>query len=327
MNSSELVRAARRGGSVFVVALLSGCDQSSVVGHNESTLAALYCSENSPIARCDEGSCVVRDLEPAQVGSTAIAVDVEHVYNLREANAIVKTPVGGGPVVDFATSEQGVSRMAVDAEHLYWSEFGRRIFRAPKAGGKREVVADIDGHPTVLALDETRVYAALTDTNQLAMVPKAGGSATFLPQPAPFWVATDRTHIYWINQGNGPNSGELLRAPLGELARAEVLLDGLDEPVALALSEGDAYVAVGSELLRVAKSGGSAEVVLTELYESKSVATYSDSVYVTSLAGLIRLRAGEATTLDTRTTLGLGVSCSGVFATGWLVEALLRYAP
>jgi hypothetical protein len=323
------IAGARRTAPMLALAAFgTACDVSSVVGYDESALGALRCGEHSPLERCDEGACVIRDLEPAQVGSTAIAVDDDFVYYLRDASSIVTAPVGGGEVVDLTTSDGGVFRMAVDAQYLYWTEFGRRIFRVSKAGGAAEVVADIDGHPTVIALDDTYVYAAMTDKNELAMTPKEPGRATFLPtQAAPVWVATDSTHVYWINQGNEPSTGELVRTRLGDLTRTEVLLQGLDSPVALALSQSDAYVATPTELLRVSKDGGAAESIDAALEEPKSLAAYSDSVYVTSIAGLLRFRPGERTTLDARTTLGLGVACSGLVATGWLTPALLRYAP
>jgi len=327
MNGQKTARVAGSLPVVTALALVAGCDVTSVVGYEESALGVLECASDAPVARCDHQTCVVRDLEPAQVGSTALAVDDVAAYYLREASAIVKTPVGGGAMADLATSDSGVFHMAVDATHLYWSEFGRRIFRVPKAGGPTEVVSDIDGHPGVLALDATHVYATLTDTNQLVMAPKVPGKGTFLPQNAPIWLATDATHLYWINQGNSPMSGELVRAPLGDLARSEVLADGLDSPVTLALSGTDAYFVAQSRLFRFPKGGGALESVRSVPDETKSLATYSDSLYLTSIAGLIRIRDGESVTLDTRTTLGLAIACSGVFATGWLVPAMLKYAP
>jgi hypothetical protein len=332
MNDLKIAPALRlaRGAAVMfaLAAFATGCDVTSVVGYDESALGSHFCAASAPLARCDGGACVIRDLEPAQVGSTAIAVDDEFVYYLREASAIVKAPVGGGSVVDLASSAMGVAHMAVDREHLYWSEFGRRIWRVRKAGGPAEVVADIDGHPGVLALDETYVYATLTDTYQLVMTPKQLGTRAFLPdQDQPSWVATDTTHVYWINQGSSPNSGELLRAPLASLTNPELLLAGLDTPVTLGLSERDVYFAAGGALVRVGKGGGEPETVFTELDEPKSIVAYSDSVYVSGISGLLRFRPGDSATLDPRTTLGLAVACSGVFATGWLVPALLRYAP
>jgi len=335
MNGSKTARFAPPAAPFLAVtaafgasaSLVAGCDVTSVVGYEESALGVLQCARDAPVARCDQVTCVVRDLEAAQVGSTALAVDDVAAYYLREANAIVKTPVGGGDMVDLATSEMGVFHMAADATHLFWSEFGRRIFRVPKAGGPAEVVADIQGHPGVLALDATYVYATLTDTNQLAMVPKEPGKGTFLPQAAPIWIATDATHVYWINQGNAVQSGELVRAPLGSIAESETLAGGLDSPVTLALSGTDAYFVAASHLYRFPKNGGTLETVRSLPDETKAIATYSDSIYLTGIAGLIRIRDGESVTLDTRTTLALAISCSGVFATGWLVPAMLKYAP
>jgi hypothetical protein len=329
MNGSKTARFARSAAPFVAVAaaLGAGCDVTSVVGYEESALGALECSSDAPVARCDQVTCVIRDLEAAQVGSTALAVDDIAAYYLREASAIVKTPVGGGAMVELAKSDMGVFHMAVDATHLFWSEFGRRIFRVAKAGGPAEVVADIDGHPGVLALDETHVYATLTDTNQLVMAPKVPGKGTFLPQQAPIWLATDATHVYWINQGNVPVSGELVRAPLGDLARSEVLAEGIDSPVTLALSGTDAYFVAASQLFRFPKRGGALELLRSVPDETKSMATYSNSIYLTGIAGLLRIRDGESVTLDTRTTLALAIACSGVFSTGWLVPALLKYAP
>jgi hypothetical protein len=306
----------------------AACNESSVVGYDEDSLDVVSCAKDAPLPRCDEAACVVRELAAAQVGSTAIAADDDAVYDLEDATTIVKTPVDGGPVVVLATSDDEAVSMAVDAEYLFWSELQRKISRVPKAGGSPETIVDIDGHPTVLALDETHVYATLTDTNQLLMAPKTPGEPTFLPdQNTPIWVVADLSHIYWINQGSAANTGELVRAPLGDLTHAEVLLQGLDSPVALAVSPTDVYYVAGNELLRFAKVGGTPVGVRSGLDQTKSIASYSDSVYLASNVGLIRVTAVDSTTLDARATLGLAVACSGVFATGWFVPTLLRFAP
>ena len=122
MNGSKTARFAPPAAPFLAVtaafgawaSLVAGCDVTSVVGYEESALGVLQCARDAPVARCDQVTCVVRDLEAAQVGSTALAVDDVAAYYLREANAIVKTPVGGGDMVDLATSEMGVFHMAAE---------------------------------------------------------------------------------------------------------------------------------------------------------------------------------------------------------------------
>jgi len=182
------------------------------------------------------------------------------------------------------------------------------------------------GHTLALAVDDEHVYATLTDVNQILMMPKAGGEQTLLPgQSAPPAIAVDERHVYWVNEGSEPLSGQLVRAPLGDLTHAEVLLDGLDSPQALALGSDDVFFGSRAAAYHVKKSGGDAELV-TEFQELKWMVAHGDTVYLSGQGGLARARVGGDTQLvDSRGMLGVAASCEGVFATGWFEPLLVRY--
>ena len=118
-----------------------------------------------------------------------------------------------------------------------------------------------------------------------------------------------------------------MRAPLGDLTHAEILLAGLAAPNALAVGADDVFFASGSRVFQVSKAGGTATLVEEDFGPVKSMAAHGDTVYLAGGAGLGRARAGSATHVaDSRGMLGITVTCQGAFATGWLESLLVRYS-
>jgi len=313
---------------LFSASLLAACDVSSTVGVNETVLSVSSCSEDSAISACSKEPCVVTDIGGGREGSWAIAADGESVYFERIMNVLAKVPVGGGDAVDVRTDLDRVWAAAVDAEYVYTTEFERGTHRVRKSGGASELVMHPKGHPTAIALDRDNVYVTMTDENQIAMAPKAGGQPTLLAgQSAPQAIAVDEHHVYWVNQGiDGGSSGELVRAPLGDLTSTEVMLSGLNSPRAVAVGGDVVFFGSPSQVFQVSKAGGDAELVVDSFDEVKSLVAYGDTVFVAGMAGFARARLGAATELvDSRGMLGITATCYGVFATGWLQSSLVRY--
>jgi hypothetical protein len=321
---------------------LAACDVSSTVGFTEADLASASCSEKSPIAACSAQPCVATTIGNGVRGSWAVAADEAHVFFERTPTVLAKIPVGGGAVSDVRTDLDRIVMAATDAEYVYTTEYEAGVRRVKKSGGASELVMHPMGHPSAIALDGARVYATLTEDNQIAMAPKAGGRPTLLAgQRAPVAIGVDERHVYWVNQGpDGASSGELVRAPHGDLTAAEVLLSGLDSPNALAVGDEAVFFAAGSQVFKVAKdiapprsasavpskAGGDAELFADDYGPVKTMVAYRDTVYLAGMTGLGRARAGAATqVLDPRGTLGVAVSCRGVFATGWFESFLLQY--
>jgi hypothetical protein len=132
--------------------------------------------------------------------------------------------------------------------------------------------------------------------------------------------------VYWVNEGSGASGGELMRAPLGDLTDAEMLLSGLDSPNAVAVGDEDVFFAAEARVFKVSKAGGDAEPFADDFGPLKTMVAHRDTVYLAGMNGLGRARAGEATeVLDPRGMLGVAVSCQGVFATGWFESLLVKY--
>ncbi len=286
------------------------------------------CSKSSAISACSHEPCVVYDVANGREGSWVVAADADYVFFERSMNVLAKVPVSGGDVVDVRTDLDRMWAAAVDAEYVYTTEFEQGTRRVRKSGGASELVMRPKGHPTAIALDHDNVYVAMTDENQVAMAPKVGGPPTMLPgQAAPQSIAVDERHVYWVNQGpDGGSGGELVRAPLGDLTGAEVLLSGLNSPRAVAVGDDVVFFGSPTQVFVVSKAGGGAELITESFHELKSLVAYGDTVFLAGMAGLGRARSGAATeVVDSRGMLGITATCSGVFATGWLLPLLARY--
>jgi len=308
--------------------LLPACDVSSTVGFNEAPLPGRSCSAESAISACRTDPCVVTDIGNAQAGSWAVAVDDESVFFERTLTVLSRVSIRGGTVTDVRTDLDRLWMAALDQDYVYTTEFETGVRRAKKTGGPTELVMRPKGTFTAIALDRDHLYATLTSENQIAMVEKAGGEPTLLAgQAAPAAIAVDDHHVYWVNQGSESGAtGELVRAPLGDLTHAEIRLSGLAFPNALAIGPEDVFFASGSGVFQVSKAGGTALLVEDDFGPVKTMAAAGDTVYLAGNAGLGRARAGAATHLaDSRPMLGITVTCDGVFATGWLESLLVRY--
>jgi hypothetical protein len=313
---------------LFSATLLAACDVSSTVGSNETALSTSSCSQDSAISACSAEPCVITDIGNGREGSWAIAADGEHVFFERTTNVLAKVLLGGGEAVDVRTDLDRMWAAAVDANYVYTTEFERGTHRVRKTGGPSELVMHPKGHPTAIALDRDNVYVTMTDENQIAMSPKAGGQPTLLAgQSAPQAIAVDEQHVYWVNQGiDGGSSGELVRAPLGDLTGAEVVLSGLNSPRSVAVGGDVVFFGSPSQVFQVSKTGGDAELVVDSFDEIKSLVAYGDTVFLAGMGGFARARRGAATqVVDSRGMLGIAATCRGVFATGWLQPLLVRY--
>jgi len=309
--------------------LLAACDVSSTVGFNEATPPGARCSADSAISACRTDPCVVTSIGSARTGSWAVAADDESVFFERTPTTLARVSIRGGAVTDVRTDLDRVWMAAVDEDYVYTTEYEIGVRRVKKSGGPTELVMRPKGTFTTMALDGDYVYATLTGENQIAMVQKAGGEPTLLAgQAAPVAIAVDAHNVYWVNQGSGGGAtGELVQAPLGDLTHAQILLSGLESPNALAIGAENVFFASGTRVFQVPKSGGAAQLVEDDFGPVKAMAAHGDTVYLTGSAGLGRARVGLATYVaDSRSMLGIALTCEGVLATGWGESLLVRYS-
>jgi hypothetical protein len=87
----------------------------------------------------------------------SIAVDGTSVYWATSA-AVMKVPLGGGPITTLASGAVGVSRMAVDAVSAYWTYDSGDIMKVPIGGGAVTTLASTQCNLGYIAVDSTSVY-------------------------------------------------------------------------------------------------------------------------------------------------------------------------
>jgi hypothetical protein len=135
--------------------------------------------------------------------------------------------------------------------------------------------------------------------------------------------------VYWVNAGTAPDSGQVVRAARGDLGSAEVLLEGLDAPVAIAVSDDALYWASKTAVFRVKKGENAVERVASGFSEVKGIGVFGGTVYGVGMEGLWRVAAsgGQWQVLERRQMSGMTLACSGVYATAWFESGLVRYAP
>jgi len=329
-----VIRAIRRAGAlVFVATGFAACDVSVTVGYNDDggSITPASCSTDAPIRTCAEHACVVTEIGVAQMGKETVAVDGDFVYFVSPDDVLAKMPKGGGAIVELANVVPNLERITLDQDNVYWTEYDGNIHRVPKAGGGSTLVTKIFGHPISIASHEGDLYVAMTDSGEIAKVTKSSGAETRLAgQNWPVDLSLDAEHVYWINQGqSGAMNGELVRAPLGNLAGAEVVLTGLDEPIALGVAADAIVWATYDKVFRFARQGGEPQAFEAPFGDPKGVTELDGVLYVAGESGVFRIRIadGSALALDPRGFTGLALGCEGLFLVGWYESVLLRYGP
>lgn len=182
----------------------------------------------------DEGPQV---LVMDEMGARGIAVDATHVYWTNQSTGMIqRVPIAGGDVEILAQDQVDPYAIVVDATHAYWSnQAGDAIMRVLKEGGTPEMI-DNAYDPTGIAVDSTHVY--WISTIGVHRAPKEGGNDEQLAtnEAKLGGIALTTSHVYWTDHGGW----DYVPGDTG----------GMDN---------DPYWE--GRIMRVAKGGGSAQVV------------------------------------------------------------------
>lgn len=310
---------------------LAACDVAVTVGYNESpaVVSPETCPSDARLRECSQEGCVVAELSAAQMGRETIAVDAEHIYFLRPDNVIARMPTLGGPIEDLTSVDAGLQRLTIDDEFVYWTQYNATISRVPKTGGDAELVKTIFGNPSSIAAHDDLLYVALPEQNEVVTVSKHTGAEMRLPgQARPMDLGVDTEHVYWINQGiAGAATGELVRAPLGGLADAEVIVSDLEFPIRLGVTADAIVWATFDRVFRLPRGGDEPQLFEAELGDPKGVTEFDGILYVAGAAGFLRIRVadGDALALHGQSITGLATACDGIYLVGWYEPLLFRY--
>jgi hypothetical protein len=320
-----------RFGHVMIAGAVVACDASVTVGYNGAggQVSPESCPDDALFRACSTEACVAAELTAAQSGKETLAVDADDIYFITEPDTLSKMPKSGGTVVPLTTVSAQLERITLDEENVYWTEFDGNILRIPKAGGPASTVTKIFGHPVSIASHQDDLYVVMTDSGEVAKITKSSGAETRLTgESGPIDLALDGEHVYWINQGEpGGATGELVRAPLGKLTSAEVILSNLEEPLALGVTADSIVWATYDKVFRLARAGGEPQAFDVPFGEPKGVTELDGILYAAGMYGLYRVRVsdGDTLALDPRGFTGITLGCDGLYAVGWFEPVLIRY--
>jgi hypothetical protein len=118
-----------------------------------------------------------------------------------------------------------------------------------------------------------------------------------------------------------------MRAARGDLTTLEVVLSGLDAPVAVTATSEAIYWASKTAVFRLVKGETVAQAVATGFAEVTQIGVHGSALYGVGMDGLwkVPVTGGERAVLHPSPMSGLAIACSGVFAVHWLEDGLERY--
>ena len=120
-------------------------------------------------------------------------------------------PLSGGRPRTLVKDLRSAHGLAVDDTYLYVTDRGDAyhasndsgsVLRVPLAGGKPEQLAGPVRWPTVVGVDDDRVYFMGDDSGDVWAIPKAGGTpALYIPMPPQDWPCRDSKWLHVGSQG------------------------------------------------------------------------------------------------------------------------------
>jgi hypothetical protein len=308
--------------------LAAACSVDATVGYNESALAGGVSCKADTVAPCEESGCAVSKLFDAPAGHVTLEADDRDLFYSTGLLTIGRRPIAGGAALELGSASTAVRGMTSDATHVYWIELNGMLHGVAKNGGAPFEASYVVGNPTELTVDATHLYWVFPDGGRVAMAPKPKGEAMHIgSQDVPRAITTDATHVYWVNAGSTPATGQLMRASRGDLTTLEIVLSGLDAPVAVTATSDAIYWASKTAVFKLTKGETVAQAVATGFTEVTQIGVHGSALYGVGMDGLwkVPVAGGVRVVLHPKPMSSLAIACSGVFAVHWLEDGLERY--
>lgn len=226
------------GGRLFYSEEAGGVRAIDPDGGNELTLATaagpagLDVSDTSVVFADYFGGAIVsvaRDGGPSQTLASGLSAPYrlalvgDRVFFTSSSPGVQYVATSGGPIGSM--SDGSPRTFTATSTHLYWGigQFGdSRLLRAPLDSLVPEEVADLAAFGTFLgslASDANDVFVSINGMEDDALasivrVPQSGAAPTLVASGASRLggpVAIDEHCVYWIDQGEEPQTGQVLR--------------------------------------------------------------------------------------------------------------------
>lgn len=245
----------------------------------------------------------------------AIAVGGGYAFvtSLGTEPALYRVPLAGGTPLKI----DGTTRptyLSLDSTYVYWTDISKgaeprsgAIRRAPILGGAFETLAKDLEQPNSCRLAFGNVYfgQGVVDDASILSVPATGGVTTTIASPGSWstYVAVNSTTVCWARR--------ISSAPAIQCApRAGGTTMNLanDNALSLAIDDAYAFYATGSEIKRVALTGGTAETVAAAAGCAAEIAIDATTVYAVCSKSVVRVpkTGGTLTVMSTAVKDDLG---------------------
>lgn len=240
---------------------------------------------------CFGGACVSGQCGPTTLATGtnpwALAVSPTHLYWTNLAGGSVSGVALNGGLPVTITSVSSPNGIALNGTTLFVTSDANRIGSVPSSGGSFGAI--ITGISAAgIATDGTHLFwgAQSAGTIHRALLNGSSPSTIQTGENWPNQLASDATHLYWINSGNIPGTGALRRRSHSTGA-VESLWTGVNGGYGVAVSSTHVYWThyADGTVSRMPKTGGAAEVMVSNEPEVQGVAVDAISLYWTTSAG------------------------------------------
>ncbi len=141
-------------------------------------------------------------LAEGQAFPSGIAVDGLYVYWASAfKEAVMKTPIGGGPIVVAASAQSNLLRITIDASNLYWTT-QKSVVKMSLDSGEITTLAD-EWWVLTNTVATNGAYVYYLTSTELKKVPVVGGAATVMTNSNGItgYIAVDAQFIYLVEGG------------------------------------------------------------------------------------------------------------------------------